>query len=501
MDELLETNAFNLETPTNTYGVQREVKRFALREHVGKEQQILSNPEKKNLLDDDLMHTNPNISTDPVKEKHLNESRYVKEVVTYFNIDSRNREKWDEKLLPKNPHTRAYTRESENCLIEKFTADQLNLEHQSENPTSILLDPYIERSGDIWCREPLDYDPNDYQIHFPTPLNNVKKVRLVSSEIPNPYQTINPWNNLIILDIHDEDLCRTPEEIELGLSKSISIKSPGLPFFLIQIPIGTYDFLELIEEIQEQVNQVVCHRSQEGFTDLFCIQGNLRTGSVDISINPPPGRNLTFHWRFWYAPEIPSNRLLYWMLGFAQPYERNVDGSNKYVTSWTNIRDFPAQESNIRNVYYNQESKNPCASKKLVHYGFKNLRPYRNINLQPEQYIYMIIENIGTLIDLNQPSTQIFAKIQLPVAPGEVAFNTFVNSPKFYVDAPLDSLETLKIKWVDSDGNLIHWHGLEHSFTIEITQYLDRIAINDFSSTRGVSDPTSFTSKERIFIG
>lgn len=509
-DDLLLTNGFDNGKATETYGVQRELKRFALKSHLGTETRPLPEPEQEDILEDDLMQTNPaNIGVGISQtETALERSRYIKEVRVSYNVDSRNRLRYKEQLVPRDPRTKQYTREcidpkTGRVCIKCFTADDLNLEFQTDDAEpSVIADPFLERGGDIFYRQPFNPEPNCYQILFSEVLNNVKTARLVSSEIPNPFTTVNIWNNLILIDIQDNCLKVTREERCIGFTNSIPLKAKGchnLPFIIVQLPFGNYGFCELLAIMERTINEEVRLRTFEGFCDIFRVIGDDRTGRIEIVLCSPKDRDLSFHLRFWNAPGLPQERLLYWMLGFIRPFERNCDGTNSYVKCFTNLYHFGVKSCEMRNVVVNKKAQAPELSTSLVHYGFHQIRPYRPINLQPDTYIFLLIKDMGTLTDPSLPSIEIFSKIQLPVPAGQVAYNTFVNTPKFFVEAPIRKLEGLDIKWIDKNGNLIDWHGLEHSFTIEFTQYLDRLSVNDTSATRGVSDPTSFTSKERIF--
>ena len=539
-DELLNSNPFSLEKPTNTYGVQKELRKQALKAHLNQDVQILAEPTDEEILDGDLMVTNPATKNNPVLEAKLDKSRYVKEIRSFYNIDSRNRQMFEERCVPKDPITCAYTREIINAdgevSIEKYSADDLNLEVEDGE----IMDPFFERNDEIFFRDAKNFEPNNYEIVFQKTLNNVKTIRMISSEIPNPMTTINNWNNLILIDIRNEDIKLTDRQKSLGLSNSIPLISPfslvdqsdfiqsskstdrlkdsslekesqnlqkqdntqthtincaNLPFFIIQIPLGNYDLDGLLQIMEETVNKTIERRSKAHYKDLFIITGNINTGVINIKINPSTGHNLTFHWRFWFSTGIPEQRLLYWMLGFARPFERCSDGCNKYVKEWNNLCTIKATVRNISNckTVVNQHMNNYlCAC------GIAQVRPFRKINLMPETYIFLIFEEIGSLIDQSLPE-KLYAKIRLTTAPGVVAFDTFVNTPQDFSTTPLRELSKLKVKWIDSNGNLIDWNGLEHSYTLEIIQYIDKLTANDYSSIRGVIDPTSYSSKEIVF--
>jgi hypothetical protein len=400
------------------------------------------------ILDNDLIHTNPTACED----LSIAKSRFIKETRTYVNIDSRDRKLWKEELV--HPDGK--------------TLEELNLERDND-------ELYFQKGGLIYKK--CYNTPSDYEINFPVVYNNVKSVRLISTEIPNPNLTVNKNNNIILIDIIDDDIELSNQQQSLCITKSIPLKDEcRIPFFLIKLPTGNYNLDELVEMIEREVNQEIEQKSEEGFKDLFKITGNAVTGVFSISINQPCSRNLKFHWRFWFTPGIPECQLLYYALGYPKPYERNRDGTNRYTEVYDNL----VKEEN-----------------KLKHYGLTCTKPYRHINLNGDTYIYLVIEGMRCLLDLKNPSLDIFAKVQTPKGT-EILFNTFVPTFVFYTEV-IKSLDKLKIKWVDRYGNLVDFQSLDHTFTLEITQYLDELSANNFSSVRGVTDQTSFTSKERIY--
>ena len=116
----------------------------------------------------------------------------------------------------------------------------------------------------------------------------------------------------------------------------------------------------------------------------------------------------------------------------------------------------------------------------------------------PNRYIYLLIQNMPTMIDIAQTNgttvnfknESIFAKIVMNVAIGKIAYNSYVSTPMIYFDTPLPRLDHLKIKFVDFAGTLVDFQHRQHSFTLEITEYLDQLSTNHYSSYRGTFDRT-----------
>jgi hypothetical protein len=82
---------------------------------------------------------------------------------------------------------------------------------------------------------------------------------------------------------------------------------------------------------------------------------------------------------------------------------------------------------------------------------------------------------------------EIFAKIQLVDLPGNLLYNTFVSNDRVF-DNPKAVLDYLDIEFRKFDGKLFQFNGIEHSFSLEIYTYLDRLRNTYVSSRRGIED-------------
>jgi hypothetical protein len=113
------------------------------------------------------------------------------------------------------------------------------------------------------------------------------------------------------------------------------------------------------------------------------------------------------------------------------------------------------------------------------------------VKLAGENYFLMTspqlasMENTGLVRD-------VFAKISLSASPGNILFNTFMSNPLQALDTPIPTLHEIEVFFKTQDDNLFDFVGLEHSFTLEIVEYLDKASreLIGFSSQRGVVDNT-----------
>lgn len=116
----------------------------------------------------------------------------------------------------------------------------------------------------------------------------------------------------------------------------------------------------------------------------------------------------------------------------------------------------------------------------------------RFLNFSNLNYILMTSDRLTT-DDVNPvlntgPVDQVFAKIQLSGAPGSVMFNTFIGGERIFYE-PIGRLDEIDIGFRRPDNRLFDFRGREHSFTLEIEEYQDRMRTANVSSRRGINDP------------
>ena len=85
-------------------------------------------------------------------------------------------------------------------------------------------------------------------------------------------------------------------------------------------------------------------------------------------------------------------------------------------------------------------------------------------------YFFMYLNNFESIIS-NGDLPNIFSKIQISGVPGDILYNTHINYPVFF-DNPIPQLSELDIKFFYPNGNLINFMNLNHSFTLQITEFI-----------------------------
>jgi len=468
------------------------------------------------LMEDDPIYSNKiHIGDDA---PHLNGGRVVRERVRLINISSRHRQRWELEEIPVNSVTGKYTRlitdKHGNQIVARYDAEILNAEYywglhglhidgKRGHHAVQIAEPFVEKDGIIYMKKAKDVTPDSYTITLSPPIAHIKKIRLVASEVPNPYKTIGAHNNRIIFHIK-----------RVGDGRPLPFRPDyrSIPFYLIEIPEGDYSLRELVQTIQNLANEALDTYSDCTKHDLsFTVTADRITGIIKIELTSGGSDTghcgYVFHWRFWSHWSIPEEQSLYRMLGFARPYLKNSDGSDHYASAY----------DNIWRLGYGQRPCNPGDAMKEMKnesgrlYPKMRPRPFSEINLTPQTYIYLVIDGLNLTNDdlmdtsINGVINNIFAKVQLcsrsRSCDGNVSsnvsgnvgadangylYNTAISVNKVYLESPFRFLETLKLRWVDAFGLPVDFGDREHSLTFEIVQYVDYLTETNFDSTRGI---------------
>jgi hypothetical protein len=114
----------------------------------------------------------------------------------------------------------------------------------------------------------------------------------------------------------------------------------------------------------------------------------------------------------------------------------------------------------------------------------------RFINLDTEPYVFLVSDKLGHIETTGEGTNNIrdiFAKIQLNVPPGEVAYNSFVTNELVF-DNPIVRLDQVDFEIRRRDGRLFDLRGRDWALTLLIEEYQDRLRNAEISSRRGIPD-------------
>lgn len=110
----------------------------------------------------------------------------------------------------------------------------------------------------------------------------------------------------------------------------------------------------------------------------------------------------------------------------------------------------------------------------------------QSLNLSGEKYIFMQSNMIGSG-ETSGKVSNIFAKIQLASASGADIFNAYIGGYQIYTDTPLPQLKDIDFRFYKNDGDLFEFYDNDHSFTLEITEAIQKIDGVGFSSKIGTN--------------
>ena len=110
----------------------------------------------------------------------------------------------------------------------------------------------------------------------------------------------------------------------------------------------------------------------------------------------------------------------------------------------------------------------------------------QSLNLSGEKYIFMQSDTIGSG-ETSGSVSNIFAKIQLASASGADIYNAYIGGYKVFTDTPLTQLNEIDFRFYKNDGELFEFYDNDHSFTLEITEAIQKIDGVGFSSKIGTN--------------
>jgi hypothetical protein len=374
----------------------------------------------------DIANTNAFLD-DNVMSSSIANIRNVVERKTVISINSSNREIYTYIIYPRNSFGFYVRNNSGNP--EEITPTLLNNEALALGNPILLPFSYLA-NGDIAERRYKYEYPSNYVLQLPKTYINVKSIRLLSMEIPNNIYNITLANNTIMLD-----LMKNGVRVDFG---------PGIYFLEFAINVGRYDNIA-------DLLGIICAGLSTVSTHVFISNYVGYNGLISISMADP---EYSFHIKFKPDDTLLDRYSLWKMLGFRSAYEIDTNGEDKFTTLLRN-----ADQTGIR--------------------------PYTFPNLFPDSYIYLCINDYSNIEEADDKNMNLkyFTKI-FTIASAQ---DKFISSPIIFIST-IDKLSHLHIKFITLSGDYVDFNNQDHSFTLEIIEYLDELDNIRMNTRRGISD-------------
>ena len=160
--------------------------------------------------------------------------------------------------------------------------------------------------------------------------------------------------------------------------------------------------------------------------------------------------------------------------------ESNIDESKNLInqSSRQNYLDYETNLRLLDDIFKNDTNRLEYEENisiygtggKMIRKIIKN--PY---DLNPDNYIYMVIPNLNHIESVQNNSIKgAFAKILLPGESTKTLFSSFVAGTKVFYNNLFNNLTELEVTFITNEGHLFDFNGSEHSFSIEITEIIDK---------------------------
>jgi len=156
----------------------------------------------------------------------------------------------------------------------------------------------------------------------------------------------------------------------------------------------------------------------------------------------------------------------------------NYNGHYIYLTNY-NKEDIPNLKINYHQNRYILVKSNILSNTKP---DFIN-----NYNLDENNPLREDIDKVDNL----------FTKISLN-SQNSIIFDSYLCNEKTYNDTPINVLNKIDFSFYREDGKKFSFNGLEHSFTLEVVEYIDELKNVNYSTIRGMKDTIGY-NKETLY--
>ena len=160
-------------------------------------------------------------------------------------------------------------------------------------------------------------------------------------------------------------------------------------------------------------------------------------------------------------------------------FTKNKDVEKTYTINQSGRSDTLNYDVYLNLLENNLSKLDNLTMNKLTKYGQGGILSRKKIenpyNLNPNNYVYLVIPVFDNIELIQNNSLQgAFAKILLPGESNKTLFNTYTSASKIFTNNLYNNLSEIEIAFITNDGYLFDFNGAEHSFSLEITEVIDK---------------------------
>jgi hypothetical protein len=337
---------------------------------------------------------------------------------------------------------------------------------------------------------------NNYVLELDRKYENVQRIDLISTEFVNSEQIVKDssfgtlQNNLVNLKVENDSTIYTKElipgnydslsfsnMITSKLSEITTIDSLNLVFECeISADTGKLTLKNFVRQnlskafsVTQNSNIITVTHNSHGFENGDIIK-ILNSSNVDTIVSTDIN-NLEHT-----ITVIDSNSYKFTVVSTALNNASNKGGKTIQILKPKKISLLFSQSNTSFSLFGFDNSDTIFAT---------NLTGTNLVDLSGDDYFYMCSPQLSDTVKDDGQVRDIFAKILLNQAPGNILYDTYVSNPKVFYDTPLKFIDKIEFIFREPNNNLFFMNNLEHSFSLRIDEVIEIIENTNFSSRTG----------------
>lgn len=438
------------------------------------------------------------------KIKYIDENNYIivtnSNIVTYYNKDLYNNNNYFDEI-----NNKIYINPDRNTIYYKYL-DSDPTKNKINKIEATIIKLKIQKINKI---EQGFLNQNYYIYKFGRTFENITEIKMISSEFPNSSQVINNTidntNNKIFWRILDDGPYEYEAELEPGNYSANSLKleiqdkmnqkkrsfnSNKLQEIIVIIDSAKSKIEFMSFKKTTLGNKLSIAKNSNRLEITFLEPHYLNDNDIIIISNSTQvgGINASLINKEHFANVINKKQIYVNLTADASIGQTETGGKKLIIRNLIPMQILWGKSNTFGKLLgFNRSGEpnyvQPPFMRKIsnIEYNKYNDSDFPNIfEISGENYV-LILNKLLSNIDNNNKIKDIFAKVLLPAKSGSWVFNSFLSkSTKF--KHPIKKLSELEFKFKNFLGNPYDFNGLDHSFTLEITEEISKKEIKTYNS-------------------